>query len=310
MMMEAINDNALQTVHSRFTEEMKDLIPFSGPWGISEYARWITRRRGKLVRLGEPLVRGRIARFPLFAERGEWALDLMLSEQGEIANFSISDPEQPIPIPKRNSCSLRLPFMGTWTVVNGGELASQNYHVATGVSYQIRAIDFVVCNAAGESFLRDGMRNEDYFAYGKEVLAPADGIVVTAIDGVPDNKPSAPNPSSSLGNSLVLKHGELEYSVLCHLQPHSIFVSVGDHVKVGQTLARCGNSGNSKSPHLHFHMMNAEAPQTATGFRPYFQKTRLWREGRSEAEEVKNYSPVRGDRVQQVEETRKSATGT
>lgn len=41
--------------------------------------------------------------------------------------------------------------------------------------------------------------------------------------------------------------------VLCHLQRDSVAVAVavGEQVRTGQLVARCGNSGNSSEPHVH-----------------------------------------------------------
>ena len=38
---------------------------------------------------------------------------------------------------------------------------------------------------------------------------------------------------------------------LCHLQRGSLEVEVGQGVRTGDPLARCGNSGNSTEPHVH-----------------------------------------------------------
>jgi murein DD-endopeptidase MepM/ murein hydrolase activator NlpD len=38
---------------------------------------------------------------------------------------------------------------------------------------------------------------------------------------------------------------------ICHLQRASILVQLGQSVRVGETLGRCGNSGNSTEPHVH-----------------------------------------------------------
>jgi hypothetical protein len=42
------------------------------------------------------------------------------------------------------------------------------------------------------------------------------------------------------------------YAQYYHLQPGSIDVQKGEHVKTGQLLGKLGNSGNSSGPHLHF----------------------------------------------------------
>jgi len=42
------------------------------------------------------------------------------------------------------------------------------------------------------------------------------------------------------------------FAKLSHLKYHSVEVKAGDQVKKGQMLARCGNTGRSPYPHLHF----------------------------------------------------------
>jgi murein DD-endopeptidase MepM/ murein hydrolase activator NlpD len=39
--------------------------------------------------------------------------------------------------------------------------------------------------------------------------------------------------------------------MMAHLSPGSIHVKVGDHVTLGQPIAKVGNSGNTTEPHLH-----------------------------------------------------------
>lgn len=73
---------------------------------------------------------------------------------------------------------------------------------------------------------------------------------------------------SAVGNDVVLDLGHGRFAVYAHLQPGSIMVRVGDHVRVGQVLALLGNSGNSDAPHLHFHLVNANSPMGAEGI-PY-----------------------------------------
>jgi murein DD-endopeptidase MepM/ murein hydrolase activator NlpD len=45
-------------------------------------------------------------------------------------------------------------------------------------------------------------------------------------------------------------------------------VKVGDKVKTGQVLGLLGNSGNTDSPHLHFHIMDGPSPLLSNGI-PY-----------------------------------------
>ena len=53
------------------------------------------------------------------------------------------------------------------------------------------------------------------------------------------------------------------YAVYGHLQPESLRVKVGDTVKVGEPLAKIGNTGPSLGPHLHFGLLNR--PDMFTG---------------------------------------------
>jgi hypothetical protein len=51
-----------------------------------------------------------------------------------------------------------------------------------------------------------------------------------------------------------VKAGTFIYYKLSHLKPDSVEVKVGDTIKEGQALAKCGNSGRSPYPHLHFQI--------------------------------------------------------
>ncbi|MCA1684606.1 MAG: M23 family metallopeptidase, partial [Planctomycetia bacterium] len=234
----------------------------------------------------------------LATRQGECELLITIDNGGMITGFYIYDVTK-IFVPSRNSIPLRLPFEGEWTVIEGGETEARNYHGSVGSRSQRRAVDFSLSDDSGHWCSGDGKKNEDYYAYGKEVLAPADGTVVTVIDGVPDNRPLSTNPYTSTGNTVILRLRPSEFSVFAHLKYQSIKVKVGDKVKAGQTFARCGNSGNSSKPHLHFHLMNTEVPGDATGFAPFFQNVHVMRNGQKNQE--KEYMPIRGDRIQQLQ---------
>lgn len=68
-----------------------------------------------------------------------------------------------------------------------------------------------------------------------------------------------------LGNHLVLDLGNGTYAAYAHLQRGSLTVREGDRVRAGQPIARCGNSGNSSEPHLHFQLMDGPDPDAARG---------------------------------------------
>src|SRR6185436_7991117 len=116
---------------------------------------------------------------------------------------------------------------------------------------------------------------EDYFCFGREICAPADGVVVEAIDGVRDNTPGSMNPYCLVGNCVVIQHRTNEFSVLAHFQRGTVTVKAGEQVKRGQLLGKCGNSGNSSEPHLHYHLQHSAIFQEALGIKCVFDKVVL-----------------------------------
>ena len=67
------------------------------------------------------------------------------------------------------------------------------------------------------------------------------------------------------GNHVVVDIGEGRFAFYAHMQPGSVRVKVGDKVKTGQVLGLLGNSGNTDSPHLHFHVMDGPSPLVSNG---------------------------------------------
>jgi hypothetical protein len=168
---------------------------------------------------------------------------------------------------ERNITSMILPFKGEWFVFWGGESEEQNYHM--GNIHQQYAYDLLKV-ADGASYAGDPSKNESYLAFGKEIIAPCDGVVVLAIDGIPDNKPGELNPIYVTGNTLVLKTDSDEFILFGHLKEGSLAVRKGEQVKQGAYLAQCGNSGNSSEPHLHLQLQNGRDFHKATGGRLLF----------------------------------------
>ncbi|MFJ8823674.1 peptidoglycan DD-metalloendopeptidase family protein [Streptomyces sp. NPDC102467] len=68
-----------------------------------------------------------------------------------------------------------------------------------------------------------------------------------------------------IGNHLVLDLGDGVYALYAHLRRGSLAVRPGDRVRAGQEVARCGNSGNSTEPHVHFQLMDGPDPDSAVG---------------------------------------------
>ncbi|HEU0014282.1 MAG TPA: M23 family metallopeptidase [Longimicrobium sp.] len=167
----------------------------------------------------------------------------------------------------RTKAPLRLPFEGEWTVVWGGRTVEQNYHAA--VRNQRFAYDLLVTRD-GRTHDGDGSRPEQYYCWGRAILAPAAAMVVTAVDGLPDQTPGRMDPAHPAGNHVILDHGEGEFSLLAHLRQGSVAVRAGERVAAGQKLGECGNSGNTSEPHLHYHLQNGPEFGKAEGLPAQF----------------------------------------
>lgn len=148
----------------------------------------------------------------------------------------------------------QLPFEGLWYTAWGGSDRLHNYHV--DAPPQRHAYDFVIWQD-GSTFSGDGTSNEDYYAYGQPALAPADGTVVTIVDGLPENQPKVETDQQNpAGNHVVIQTADAEYIYIAHLQSDSISVAEGDTVEAGQEIGLVGNSGNTSEPHLHIHLQD------------------------------------------------------
>jgi murein DD-endopeptidase MepM/ murein hydrolase activator NlpD len=185
--------------------------------------------------------------------------------------------------------NLRLPFDGEWFVFWGGRTVEQNHHAAS--TDQRFAYDFVVVKN-DVTHQGEGVANEDYYCFGLEILAPANGVVVVATDGVPDQTPGKLNPAQPAGNYVVLDHQNGEFSFLAHLQQGSVAVAEGDEVQTGEVLGRCGNSGNSSEPHLHYHLQTTAILFGGEGLPAQFQNYM------ANGEAVTRGEPERGQTVE------------
>ena len=154
----------------------------------------------------------------------------------------------------------RLPVDGTWTVVNGSP--EREYSHSWIYPNQRYAYDVLVTDEDGRS-RPEGTNTavENYYCYDEPVVAPADGVVVDSFDAALEASRgggfSHPLKRSIPGGHVVLKHAESEYSFLAHLRPGSVPVEPGQRVERGQVVGRCGHSGISSEPHLHFQIQDS-----------------------------------------------------
>jgi hypothetical protein len=261
------------------------------PARFGDFLKQLRTDYGGLLALGAPRpLSPAAAVIPIQFERGSLELTVSFDGQGAVNGMRFS-PAPAAPALPRNVTEMFLPFREVWTVFWGGDTEALNHHHA--VPNQRFAFDFVVLAEDGRSHGGQGSKNEDYYAFGKEVLSPAEGTATEVVSGVRDNSPGSMNPYMALGNCVFIQHPAGEVSVFAHLREHSIQVAAGQKVQRGQLLGLCGNSGNSSEPHLHFHIQDGPLIQSAVGVKCFFSRVQLLNSGESQ---IKNdYSPVKGD---------------
>jgi murein DD-endopeptidase MepM/ murein hydrolase activator NlpD len=143
------------------------------------------------------------------------------------------------------------------------------------------AIDWIRIGPNGQAFQGDPAKNRNWAPYGAEFLAVAAGRVSDVKDGIAENDPTSDtkavpiNLETAGGNYIILDLGGGRYAFYAHLQPASLRVRIGDRVRPGQVIARLGDSGNADAPHLHFQIMDANAPLAADGLPYVFRKFRV-----------------------------------
>lgn len=163
-----------------------------------------------------------------------------------------------------------LPFFGEWRVSQG-----HNGSITHKDKWR-HAWDFVVTDENGKEYANEGAALSDYYCNRLPVVAPLDGTVVRVVDSVPNNEVGAVNLESNWGNTVIIDHGSKLYSAISHLEPYATKLAVGQHVKKGDTIGMCGNSGRSPAPHLHFQFQMTDKLGDKTVEHPighYLEKT-------------------------------------
>jgi hypothetical protein len=160
-------------------------------------------------------------------------------------------------------CGLSGAHRGAGQSVNGGMYFGQRF-----------AIDWMRLDEGGRLVHGDPADVHSYADYDADVLAVADGTVVTMQDTLDDQPPGKLPDVNTMtlanvdGNQVVLDLGGGVYAFYAHLRKRSIPVTLGQHVKRGQVLGKLGNTGNTTAPHLHFHLMEGVSVLGSNGI-PY-----------------------------------------
>ncbi|WP_396450217.1 M23 family metallopeptidase [Actinomadura sp.] len=193
---------------------------------------------------------------------------------------------------ERDPVTVRGPVRGRWVPVNSpaDKVPSHGTH-ELGQTYAIDLVHVPDGTGPWRPLRRWPLAAPpgSFPAFGQDVLAPADGVVVQAsgwqrdhwsrnswpalvyllVEGMVFRQVLSLLTLSAgrfvVGNSVTLDLGDGVYAVFAHLRRGSLRVAKGDRVRAGDVLGEVGNSGNTSEPHLHFHLMDRPRPLAAAG---------------------------------------------
>jgi|KBSMisStaDraftv2_1062788.scaffolds.fasta_scaffold00208_20 Peptidase family M23 len=189
-------------------------------------------------------------------------------------DFQVTVHQAPVP-------TLGPPFKGGIWLVGDGPINDSNHRrsifAIDGQIYSPErfAIDWEKIGENNDTRNGGSTRNENWWGWGEQILAVADGDITEAVDQFPDNVPRV-LPSVTLdniaGNHIILQISPNRFVTYAHLQRRSIRVRVGEHVHRGDVLALLGNSGNSTGAHLHLQLTDRNSVLQSQGVPFVFYK--------------------------------------
>jgi murein DD-endopeptidase MepM/ murein hydrolase activator NlpD len=113
---------------------------------------------------------------------------------------------------------------------------------------------------SGAGFMRpfrgDGSRNEDWYGWHANVLAPIAGIVTFVRTNPLTNEPGTMGRDPA--SLIVIRAADGTTIVLAHTDDPR--VKVGDKVDKGQVIGLVGNNGFSRAPHVHIGAYRGSRP--------------------------------------------------
>lgn len=178
----------------------------------------------------------------------------------------------------------RVPLDGAWLLRSvPGVTSHHRFNAATEF-----AVDFWKVDSAGAIHQGEGRAPDQFYGFGAPIRAAADGVVESTENEVPQDwgervrragetndqyrqrlmrfniRTIAENPRRGLiGNYVVIRHPNGEWSVYGHLKMGSVRVRPGDSVRAGQQIAEVGDTGDSHLVHLHFQVNVGPDPLVA-----------------------------------------------
>jgi murein DD-endopeptidase MepM/ murein hydrolase activator NlpD len=218
---------------------------------------------------------------------------------------------------------VELPLRGEWSIQrspadripsHGTDLLGQRYAFDFVRPDHRRGLHLHPAGALRASLF--GQRTRDYYGWGQPIYAAFDGVVVAAVDRVPERArvhpvgelvhtlrttvgfdPARDGVDAVAGNHVIVQ-GADACAVFAHLAPGTVSVTTGQRVSAGELIGRVGHTGNSTAPHLHFHLMDSADPLRARGIPCAFEAYLVQRDGGWER--VERGIPGRYERIRSV----------
>ena len=175
-----------------------------------------------------------------------------------------------------STIDLAYPFGGRWRTQNSP--ANRVPSHGTILLASSFSIDFIPVDDAGRTAplswwsLVHPEPAERFPGFGRPIFAPLRGIVVAVHHTAPDHPSFRGLPSVGYaltqrrraaagwaelaGNHVMIEARDGPVVAVCHLQRASVQVQLGQSVRAGEMLGRCGNSGNSTEPHVHLQAID------------------------------------------------------
>lgn len=105
-------------------------------------------------------------------------------------------------------------------------------------------------------FKNQGLKNEDWYGWNAELLAPFDGTIDEVHLNPVTNQPGTPGVLPA--GFMVFLRADGARVVYGHVQ--DVKVKQGEAVRAGQPVARVGNNGYGYMPHTHLGAWRGDAP--------------------------------------------------
>lgn len=102
----------------------------------------------------------------------------------------------------------------------------------------------------------DGHRNEDWFGWHMNLLSPCTCEVVNVHINPAQNAPGIMGEGRAA--SIIFRDKSGVHFVLGHVR--EVVVKNGQHVEAGELVAKIGNNGYARSPHVHVAAWRGEQP--------------------------------------------------